>query len=246
MRRLITFLFALVTVPAIASAQFPPEKTKNLKVLPKDMPVRAVLDTMRTFAGALGVRCTFCHVGNEGEPLSSFDFASDKKPEKEKARVMLRMVAAINGDHLPKLKDREQPPVMVSCMTCHRGVAVPRPLQQVILAAYDSTGADSAIATYRALRQRYYGRASYDFGEQSLAQVGQALRARQKFADAIRFYQLNVEFAPNSAFAYRNVGEGQLAAGDTVAAIASFEHAQTLDPKDPQVQRALDALRKKP
>src|SRR5689334_16213122 len=119
MRRLIACLFALVTVPAIASAQFPPEKTKNLKVLPKDMPVRAVLDTMRTFAGALGVRCTFCHVGNEGEPLSSFDFASDKKPEKEKARVMLRMVAAINGEHLPKLKDREQPPVAVSCATCH-------------------------------------------------------------------------------------------------------------------------------
>lgn len=246
MRRLLACLLALAALPSIARAQFPPEKLKNLKVLPKDIPVRALLDTMRTFAGALGVRCTFCHVGNEGEPLSSFDFAADKKPEKEKARVMMRMVASINGEHLPKLPSREQPPVAVSCVTCHRGISVPVPLQQVVLEAYDSTGADAAIATYRALRQKYYGRAAYDFGEGSLAQVGMALRARQRFADAVRFYLLNTEFAPTSAFAYRGVAEGQLAAGDTVAAIASYEHALTLDPNDPQIHRALDALRRAP
>ena len=251
MRRLLACLVALVvmsSMSSVASAQqkFPPDTLKNLKVLPKNIPVRTLLDSMRAFSGALGVRCTFCHVGTEGEPLSSFDFASDKKPEKDKARVMLRMVAAINGEHLPKLAEREQPPVVVTCMTCHRGLAAPRPLQQVVLTAYDSSGADSAIATYRALRQRYYGRASYDFGEGSLAQVGQALRARQKFADAVKFYILNTEFSPTSASAFRNVGEGQAAAGDTTAAIASFQHALMLDPKDQQAQRALDALRKKP
>ena len=248
MRRLLACLVALVAMSSTASAQqkFPPDTLRNLKVLPRNIPVRTLLDTMRAFTGALGVRCTYCHVGNEGEPLTSFDFASDKKPEKDKARVMLRMVAAINGEHLPKLPSREQPSVVVTCSTCHRGLAVPRPLQQVVLNAYDSSGADSAIATYRALRQRYYGRAAYDFGENSLAQVGQALRARQKFADAVRFYTLNTEFSPTSAFAFRNVAEGQLAAGDTAAAIASYQHALMLDPKDQQVQRSLDALRKKP
>ena len=247
MRRLLVVLFALVVLPAAASAQkFPPDSLKNLKVFPKTIPVRTLLDTMRTFAGALGVRCNYCHVGNEGEPLSSYDFASDKKPEKEKARVMLRMVAAINNDHLTKLPSRREPPVVVTCATCHRGIAVPRPLQQVVLMAYDSLGPDSAIAAYRALRQKYYGRASYDFGEGPLADVGSALRARQKFADAVRFYLLNTEFAPTSAFAFRQAGEGQLAAGDTAAAIASFEHALTLNPKDAQLQRMLDSLKPKP
>ena len=247
MRRLLVVLFALVMLPAAASAQkFPPDSLKNLKVFPKTIPVRALLDTMRTFAGALGVRCNYCHVGNEGEPLSAYDFASDKKPEKEKARVMLRMVAAINGDYLTKLPSRRQPPVVVSCVTCHRGIAVPRPLQQVVLMAYDSLGPDSAIAAYRALRQKYYGRASYDFGEGPLAEVGSALRARQTVADAVRFYLLNTEFAPSSPFAFRQAGEGQLAAGDTAAAIASFEHALMLNPKDPQLQRILDALKPKP
>ena len=248
MRRLAAPLCALLMLPALASAQgkFPPDSLKNLKVFPKNTPVRALLDTMRTFAGALGVRCTYCHVGNEGEPLSSFDFASDKKPEKEKARVMLRMVAAINSEQLPKLESRRQPPVVVGCATCHHGVSVPRPLQQVVLMAYDSTGPDSAIATYRALRQRYYGRAAYDFGDGPLIEVGSALRARQKFADAVRFYLLNTEFAPTSPFAFRQAGEGQLAAGDTAAAIASFEHALMLNPKDGQLQRMLDSLRPKP
>ena len=84
------------------SAQFPPARTKNLKVLPTDMPVREVIDTMRSFTRALGVRCTYCHIGEEGQDLAQYDFESDEKPPKLKAREMLRMVAAINGEHLPR------------------------------------------------------------------------------------------------------------------------------------------------
>lgn len=249
MRRLLSCLVALALFPAAVLAQQPGAmpKPKNLKVFPKDIPVRALLDTMRTFTGALGVRCTYCHVEKPaaaGE-RPEMDFAADTKAEKLKARVMLRMVAAINGEHLTKLESRRQPPVVVSCATCHRGVAVPRPLQQVVLMAYDSSGADSAIAAYRALRTQYYGRASYDFGDAPLADVGSALRARQKFADAVRFYLLNTEYSPNSSFAFRGAGEGQLAAGDTVAAIASLEHALMLEPRNMQVQRMLDSLKAK-
>lgn len=250
MRRLLPCLLGLALLPAAAIGQQPGPlpKPKNLKVFPKDIPVRALLDTMRTFAGALGVRCTYCHVEKPapaGE-RPEMDFAADTKAEKLKARVMLRMVASINNDQLTKLETRRQPPVSVTCATCHRGVAVPRPLQQVILSAYDSAGADSAVAAYRALRARYYGRASYDFGDTPLAEVGSALRARRKFADAVRFYLLNTEYSPTSGFAFRQAGEGQLAAGDTVAAIASLEHALTLEPDNRQVQRMLDSLKAKP
>ena len=249
MRRLLACLFALVMIPAASSAQQPGPvpKPNNLKVFPKDIPVRALLDTMRTFTAALGVRCTYCHVEKPaaaGE-RPELDFAADTKVEKRKARVMLHMVAAINNDHLTKLESRRQPSVTVSCATCHRGVAVPRPLQQVVLMAYDSSGADSAIAAYRALRAQYYGRAAYDFGDAPLAEVGSALRARQKFADAVRFYLLNTEYSPSSPFAFRAAGEGQLAAGDTAAAIASFEHVMILEPRNAQVQHMLDSLKVK-
>lgn len=237
------FLF-LITTPAV-QAQFPPEKLKNLKVFPEDIPVRALIDTMASFTRALGVRCTFCHVGQEGQPLSTYDFVSDEKHPKQVSREMLGMVAAINGAHLGKLEHRHEPRINVTCATCHRGVSQPRPLQQVLLIAYDSGGADAAEKRYRELRERYYGRASYDFGEVPLADFGNALRPRS-MTDALRFYVLNTEFAPNSAFAHRAAGGGFLASGDTARAIASLERALAIAPNDQQAARTLESLRKRP
>src|ERR1051326_3858387 len=87
LRRLLPLL-VIATATRTATAQFPPTKLENLKVFPRDIPVRALIDTMASFTRALGVRCTYCHVGEEGQPLSSFDFKSDQKPEKTKAREM--------------------------------------------------------------------------------------------------------------------------------------------------------------
>lgn len=247
MRRLIPIaLLFCAAHGAGAQGPFPPTKLENLKVFPKDIPVRALLDTMGSFTRALGVRCQYCHVGNEGEPLSSFNFVSDDKPTKNKAREMLRMVGAINGEYLTKLAERRTPPINVSCMTCHRGVAEPRPIQQVVLNAYDAAGADSAEAVYRALRTRYYGRASYDFGEVPLADVGNALRARGKTVDALRFYVLNTELTPTSAFAFRMAADALLAAGDTAAAKNSLQRALAINPNDRQAKGALDKLGGKP
>jgi hypothetical protein len=209
------------------------------------MSVRALVDTMAGFTRALGVRCTYCHLGREGEPLSTYDFRSDEKPEKVKAREMIRMVAAINADHLGHLDGRREPAIVVTCATCHRGVTEPRPLQQVLLVAYDRLGADSAEATYRRLRQRYYGAAAYDFGEVPLADVATALRRRGSTADALRFNMINTEFAPNSGFAHRQAAEGHLAVGDTSAAITSLERALAIDANDRQARQRLSALRRR-
>jgi tetratricopeptide (TPR) repeat protein len=229
-----------------ALAQWPPERLKNIKVLPPDIPVRALLDTMGGFTRALGVRCAYCHVGGETTPFEKRDFSSDSMPTKAKAREMLRMVLAINNDHLSKLVDRRTPAIVVTCATCHRGVAQPRPLQQVLLMAYDAGGVDSTEAAYRALRQRYYGSAAYDFGEVPLADVASAVRARGKLPDALRLHALNVEFSPRSSFALRQAANAQLAAGDTASAVASLERALGINPNDGQARSVLDALKRKP
>jgi len=154
------------------------------------------------------------------------------------------MVRAINGDLLPDIEQLNDP-MQVGCMTCHRGVSEPRPLQQIVLAAYDRGGADSAEATYRALRQRYHGRSAYDFGETSLAGVGAELRRRDKLADAVRFHRLNIEMLPSSGFAHRQAAEAELATGDTAAARATLQRALTIDSTDAQARRALEAIRPK-
>jgi len=97
---LAALVFAATLAPSIARAQWPPDSLVNLEVLPKDIETRELVNIMAGFTRALGVRCQFCHVGEEGMPLAQFDFPSDEKPTKGKAREMIRMVETINGDYL--------------------------------------------------------------------------------------------------------------------------------------------------
>ena len=246
MRRYVVLLLASLFAPSAAHAQFPPQRATNLKVLPTTIAMDSLVDTMAGFTRALGVRCNYCHVGADGAGLETYDFANDQKATKEKARAMLRMVAAINDDHLAKLAMRRTPPIGVTCATCHRGIAQPRPLQQVLTTAYDVGGVDSLSSAYRALRTRYYGAAAYDFGEVPLADVGSAIGRRGNLPDALRIHLLNTEVSPTSTFAWRQAAGTQLALGDTAAAIASYERALTINPNDGQSKRAVESLKKKP
>ena len=119
-------------------------------------------------------------------------------------------------------------------------------MQQILVAAYDAGGVDSTEAAYRALHQRYYGSAAYDFGEVPLTDVASVVLQRNKLADALRLYKLNIEFSPRSGFALRQMAGAQLAAADTAAAIATLEQAVVLNANDSQAKSALAALRKKP
>src|SRR5512146_2646840 len=110
-RARVAFLFATAAAlalspPAFAQGRFPPDSFKNLKVLSKSIPQRALLDTMRGFALALGVRCVYCLVGIEEQPLDSVNFASDDKGPKKLVRVMTHIVMHINEEHLADVSDR--------------------------------------------------------------------------------------------------------------------------------------------
>jgi cytochrome c peroxidase len=115
-------------VAAVATAQAPPAAApappplKNLQIFPKDISRAELIGNMKFFAQSLGVRCVHCHVGTEGQPLSTFDFASDAKPEKLKARKMLLMVHRINEQDFGVTKFAD---VKVTCFTCHRGSTKP-------------------------------------------------------------------------------------------------------------------------
>jgi len=106
------------TPPAPAFAPFAVPPYKNLKVFPQDVTRAQLLQNMKFFAQSLGVRCTFCHVGEEGKPLSTFDFASDAKNKKLIARKMLAMAHRINSEDF-KVTDSSK--LKVTCFTCHRG-----------------------------------------------------------------------------------------------------------------------------
>src|SRR3972149_10782597 len=127
---------------ALSAAQIP-EKFENLQFFPKEIERRALIDAMRDFSGALGVRCEFCHVGEGGPQLLNMDFPSDDKEAKRTARRMLVMVAAIQKDYLANLGRAR--PAQVGCFTCHRGVARPGPLEVVIGEVLESSGCGAAV-----------------------------------------------------------------------------------------------------
>jgi tetratricopeptide (TPR) repeat protein len=211
-RRLALAVLLTIGVALPVAAQWPPTEFKNLQALPKDIPPAQLLDQMRGYTRALGVRCTACHVGEEGQPMSTYKFDADDKPAKKKAREMIKMTQDLNSKYLANLPDREDPPIAVTCFTCHRGVREPRTLQDVLQRTYDKGGVDSTIARYNALRERYYGRAAYDFGEVAVADVAMRAAQAQHVDDAVRLYALNVEMNPKSNFAKRQHAIAAIAA----------------------------------
>jgi len=116
--------------PAAAPPQAPqiPDPT-NLKVFPKDVAKRDLINAMRSYTRALGVRCEFCHVG-EGNDLSKFDFASDEKRQKKNARVMMTMTSDINARLAGIPEPRPADATAVTCYTCHRGQQKPVTMPQ--------------------------------------------------------------------------------------------------------------------
>jgi hypothetical protein len=105
--------------------QRPFPKPVNLKVLPKNIAPEELREIMRGYAGALGVRCGFCHAMNS--QTHKLDFASDAKPDKTIARLMIRMTQTINQDYMVKVSDPDAMPEdkHVTCGTCHRGHHMP-------------------------------------------------------------------------------------------------------------------------
>lgn len=237
-------LATLSTVsPGAVVAQFPPDSVVNLQVLPNDMSVREVIGVMRGFALGLGVRCPYCHVGDEGQPLSTFDFPSDEKATKRKARVMLEMVNEINGGYLTRLPDRTAPNVTVECVTCHRGQARPVMIEDIVRRTLATDGVDAAVRRYRALRERYYGSHTYDFSELTLTILGQELLREGNADRSIAVLELNREFYPNSAMLHVGLGEAHRAKGDTSAAVVFYERALELDPTFGLARQRLRQLR---
>ena len=276
-----------------------PAHAKNLKVLPRDTSPDRLRTVMVGFTRALGVRCSQCHVGEEGQPLSTYDFASDRNPRKNMARGMMRMVRDVNAD-LDQIRrdaraargssgrpraefdfqrgsdsdrgsggedDRDRAgaerregsgehqavdmrgqgrgrgePVNVECVTCHRGLPVPRTLAQTLTATYDEKGADAALEQYRDLRKQSLESGSYDFREGSLQDLAEHAGERGDTRGAIAIDEENARQFPESARVQDSIAAAYEAAGDTRRAIESYRRALQLEPRDERARAALDRL----
>jgi tetratricopeptide (TPR) repeat protein len=236
-------LFPTLLVLAACAAAQVPDKFTNLQVLPKSITRKELMSIMRGFSFALQVRCEFCHAGSGGATLNHMDFAADEKESKRTARVMLRMVEAINHDYLAKVA--KTPPAPVECFTCHHGLSRPRTLQSVLAEQLEKHDIPSTIALYRELRKEYYGSGQYDFSETSLNLLSESLVGKDKPKEAVAIMELNLEVnSPPSGWAYNDLATAHCANGETEKAKADYKKILELNPQDSWAREQLEQLEK--
>ncbi|MGQ0766945.1 MAG: c-type cytochrome [Gemmatimonadota bacterium] len=244
-RYVIPLACVLCCAPGTVDAQLP-ERFTNLRVLPSSISPDSLLTVMGGFTRALGVRCSHCHVARNGVRPAADEFAADDLEPKRVARAMLRMVDAVNGEHLPATGRDLVQLARVTCATCHRGIPRPVPLEDELWAVYTRRGLDSTVALYRTLRARHHGSGAYDFSELPLPTlVDRVATSTRGQTDALVLMRLNLEYHPQSWFTYQQLGQLQAAMGDTAAAIASVERGLALNPQRPFLRELLDRLRKR-
>ena len=232
-----------------------PDEPENLEVLPDTVGSDGLRRTMSHFTEALGVRCSYCHEGEEGAPLSEYDFASDDNDHKETARVMLRMVEAINSEHLEKLEHEHEgeghgayslpPDRQVNCVTCHRGTEHPAMIEDVLAGVIERDGVGAAVKRYEQLREEYYGSFAYDFTVGPLSELARNLATRGQTDAAVRMAELEVKHHQESYRAHFVLAQMLDQAGDREGAVESMQRALDLAPEEARsfLQRQLERIR---
>ncbi len=196
-------------------------------------PQRLPLPDMQAVAAALGVTCDYCHAPRGTEPRVT----ANGKPRLEVGREMIAMTASLNASVQSATGKTAREAAAVTCATCHRGVAIPRPLADILIVTGVREGADAAVKQYRELRAQYFGRGSYDFGEETLLSVARRL-ANARPEVAIPLADLNMEFFPKSV---NSLVQKAIAQGgrDDEGAVATLKKALEIEPENGEIKGRL-------
>lgn len=209
---------AVMCQPALAAPGQPPDLMSDMQVI----------------AQSLGVECEYCHV----EPLGS----RRPQPKKDIARAMIAMTRELNLKIRTATGKPDGETTTVRCLTCHRGVAIPKPLSEIVTQTVRERGGAAAVAQYRELRDRYYGADAYDFSDAALVAVAQRL-AMTRPSDAIALLQMNLGFHPRSAQTYIALAQAHTLLLDDPAALVDLEKALEIEPDNWIAKGQLEQLR---
>ena len=242
---IIIFIFLLTN---FSFAQIPDQFT-NLQLLSKDINKRELINIMRNFAGSLGVRCNYCHAGKEGmeaspNDLSTIDFASDKIPAKDITRVMMKMTANINDEHLTKISEHSQS-VSIACETCHKGMpAPPEKIEGILFKEINEKGGEAAFNKYKELREKYYGNYVYNFSFKPLTKLSENIRSAKKNSEAVTFLNKYISnYDDNSWSAYMEIGNAYFDDEKLEEAKINYEKALEISPDNGTVLHYYNQLK---
>jgi hypothetical protein len=156
---------------------------------------------------------------------------------------MMQLVRDINARVPAAVGKTAEAATRVQCITCHRGVAIPRQLGDILTQTATDKGNAAAIAQYRDLRKQYFGAQAYDFSETSLITIAQRATTADQADAALAWLQLNLDYFPLSRRTYAAMAQAQQKKNDKNGALASLTRAVELDPQNAQAKRQLDQLK---
>lgn len=156
---------------------------------------------------------------------------------------MIRMLRQLNNELLPAISRRGDPPVEMTCKTCHRGRTQPFLLSQELLMATHESGVDEAVRLYEQYREDTYGRGVFDFGETETSEVADKLVEEGRIEDAITLYEMNLEYHPESLSIHASLGELYEEVGRTEDAIAAWEKVLEIRPQHREAAERLAELK---
>jgi hypothetical protein len=105
-----------------------------------------------------------------------------------------------------------------------------KPIAQTLTTTIASDGIDAAVKQYHELKAA--APTTYNFDESELNSLGYKFIRKNKFKEAIRIFQLNVEAYPKSANTYDSLAEGYMDDGENALAIANYQKSLQLNPKN--------------
>ena len=184
--------------------------------------------------------------GGRGNAPPPLNFASDDKAEKKTARLMIKMVNDLNAkltSEVAPVLGKSGSLTKVQCATCHRGIAQPEQISDILSNLMLTKGETVAANRYKELRTKYYGSQTYDFSEPMLIRLSQASVTANKLDDALAWTRLNLEFYPKSAGTYLQMADVYTRKMEQPQALKAAEKAVELDPDNADAKRRLEQLK---
>jgi len=114
-----------------------------------------------------------------------------------------------------------------------------RPVAEALLPIITEKGIESALQSYRALKQSN----DYYVSESQLNGLGYRLLSMKKVREAIEIFKLNVEAYAQSANVYDSLGEAYMTNGDKELAIRNYQRVVELNPQNINAIEMLKKLR---
>ena len=144
----------------------------------------------------------------------------DLDPRDERFWTAPEIAAEISSEDYRSGKD----PILQAALDYVPGSA----LSELIDAAVSQKDIVEFVPKYKAFKANPKGK--FVDSEAAMNRFGYALIEKQRVADAIEIFKLNVEAYPKSANVYDSLGDAYQAAGRKEEAIKSYEKALTIDP----------------